>query len=216
VNGPSFWWPPFFLGTLGAVGAAREKYSRVKKELKMKEFKRRRIAAMAAAASLGLLGCSGAGGFDPEREGGQLGTATQDLVSTPLSIKIGLRTHTGQYLGASDGSQGYRIDATAVGVGPWEVFTAIPAGVQRSTLYSGDRIHLQTQHGRYLMASDDGGGALTGEATAASTWETFTIEKRSGTGEIIQGDAITLRTNNGVNFVMAQNGGAANVEIGVA
>ncbi len=126
-------------------------------------------------------------------------------------IKVSLKTHNGHYLIANDSRTNYRIDTTSAGVGSWEVFTIIPTdGRNADSIRSGDQIHIQTNHGRYVMARDGGGGAVSGEATLPSIWETFTIEKRGG-GEIVHGDRVTFRANNGRNFLMARDGGGGDV-----
>jgi hypothetical protein len=127
-------------------------------------------------------------------------------------IKASFKTQNGHYLIANDNTSGYRIRATPDGVGPWEVFTIVPAdGREGDSIFSGDRIHLQTHFGRYVMALEGGGGAVTGEATLPNIWETFTIEKLSGGGEIAHGDQITLRTNDESHFLMAREGGGSDV-----
>lgn len=131
-------------------------------------------------------------------------------------LRISFKTQTGHYLIANDGSQSFGIRATADGVGSWEVFTIILASGRTSgrspdSIRSGDLIYLQTHHGRYIMAHSGGGGIVTGEATLPNVWETFTIEKLTGTGEIVQDDLVTLRANNGRNLLMAHNGGGGDV-----
>lgn len=126
-------------------------------------------------------------------------------------LKASFKTQNGHYLIANDASSGYRIRATPDGVGPWEVFTIVPAdGRESDSIVSGDRVYLQTHFGRYVMARE-GGGAVTGEATLPNIWETFTIEKLSGSGEIAHGDQITLRANDGTHFLMAREGGGSDV-----
>lgn|GEM_PF-2531023 len=135
-----------------------------------------------------------------------------DAVATAAPVRINLRTTTGNFLGAGDASTGYAMSATADGVGFWETFTVERAdGAEVGVLHSGDRIHLRTFQGRYVMAANDGGAGLTGEALIGRQWETFTIEKLGAGAEIIQGDAVTLRADNGINFVMAVNGGGGAV-----
>jgi len=127
-------------------------------------------------------------------------------------IKISFKTQRGHYLTANDSRSNYRISATPVVVGLREVFTIIPSdGRNSNSLRSGDQIHLQTHDGRYVMARDEGGGAVSGEATLPNTWEKFTIEKLSGEGEIVQGNRVTLKTYNGRNYIMARDGGGGEV-----
>lgn len=127
-------------------------------------------------------------------------------------IKVSFKTQNGHYLIANDASSLYRIAATPDGVGSWEVFTMIRAdGANSDVIRSGDSIHLQTHHGRYVMAQAGGGGPVTGEATLPNIWETFTIEKLAGGDEIVHGDRVTLRANNGRNYLMARDGGGADV-----
>lgn len=134
------------------------------------------------------------------------------VVATAAPVRISLRTYTGNFLNAGDASTGYAMAATADGVGYWESFTVERAdGADVGVLRSGDRIHLRTFQGRYVMAQNDGGAGLTGEAQVPRQWETFTIEKLTGAADITQGDAVTLRADNGVNFVMATNGGGGTV-----
>ena len=129
-------------------------------------------------------------------------------------VRISLRTTNGHYLVASDASRNYEIRATATGVGYWETLTVESVtGESVRTIRSGDRIRLRTFHGRYLMARNNGGGDLTGEATKGREWETFIIEKVSGGGPIEQGDRVTLRANNNTNFVMAVDGGGRDVTV---
>ena len=49
------------------------------------------------------------------------------------------------------------------------------------------------------------------DATVPSIWETFTVEKLAGAGEIVQGDRVTFRAYNGRNYLMALDGGGGNV-----
>ena len=127
-------------------------------------------------------------------------------------VTVGLRTFNGHYLEAGDSCTNYRISATPDGAGPREVFAVIPSdGRVTDSIRSGDRVHLQTSHGRYVKALDGGGGAVTGDATVPSIWETFTVEKLAGAGEIVQGDRVTFRAYNGRNYLMALDGGGGNV-----
>jgi hypothetical protein len=61
------------------------------------------------------------------------------------------------------------------------------------------------------MAQGGGGSTVTGESTLPSVWETFRIEKLTGSGEIAQGDQVTLKANNGRNYLMARDGGGGDV-----
>jgi hypothetical protein len=122
-------------------------------------------------------------------------------------IKACFRTQNGHYLIANDASSRYTIGATPDGVGPWELFSIIPLSRDTEVIRNGDKIRLQTHHGRYVMARGGGGGAVSGETTVPSSWETFTIENFAGGGEIAHGDLVTLRTDNGMNFLIARDGG---------
>lgn len=130
-------------------------------------------------------------------------------------IRVSFKTHNGHYLIADDSRNGYRIHATPNGVGPWEIFTIIPLdGRNDDSLRSGDRIQLQTHHGRYVTARNGGGGRISGEPPVADVNETFTIEKTEGSGDIGPGNPVTLRTGNGRNFLMAIDGGGNVVNAG--
>ena len=85
-------------------------------------------------------------------------------------IKINLRTQSGHYVVANDSRAEHAIGATPEGAGAWEVFTVFSAsGEELDTIRSGDRVHLQTHHGRYVMAKNGGGGAVTAPATPGQT-----------------------------------------------
>ena len=130
------------------------------------------------------------------------------------AYELSLRVSGGQYVVAGDARENYRVGATANGIGRWEVFSVeLEGGQEARLLRSGDRIHLRTHHGRYLMARNGGGADLTGEAQRARSWETFTIEKTSGSGEIAHGDQITLRAVDGIHFVMATNAGGGSITV---
>ena len=64
--------------------------------------------------------------------------------------------------------------------------------------------------GNFLTA-EDGGGALSANRKAAGEWEVFKIEKVGGSGLIVTGDTISLRTSNGKNFIVAEGGGKSTV-----
>ncbi len=67
-------------------------------------------------------------------------------------------------------------------------------------------VHLQAYNGQYVMAEGGGGGAVNANRDWTRTWETFTIRKVGGTGQINCGDKISLQAHNG-NYVVAEGGG---------
>lgn len=62
-----------------------------------------------------------------------------------------------------------------------------------------DKVALQTQNGRYLVAEGGGGGALNANRTAIGSWETFKVIN-------LGGNQIALQTANG-HYVVAEGGG---------
>ncbi len=123
-------------------------------------------------------------------------------------ITICLKTLNGHFLIADTTGA---IAATPDGVGDWELFQVFrPDGTVATSLNHNDQIALRTHFGKYIMATNAGGGSL-GVASRVQAWETFTIEKIFGAGAITHNSRVTLRANDGRHFIMAYNAGGGEV-----
>lgn len=75
------------------------------------------------------------------------------------------------------------------------------------TLQHGDSVNIRLlTQGLFVAAEGGGGGWVNGNRLSGGGWETFTIEKASGTGTIIDGDNVGFMTSGG-NYLCAESGG---------
>jgi hypothetical protein len=132
---------------------------------------------------------------------------------TSLKPRIMLRSSNGNLVVAEGGGgAGVRADRTTAGPGSWDVFsvTALSGG----PLIADDRIAMVAADGtHYLQAAAGGGAALRATGQSAGAWETFRIEKSGSYPVVRHGDAISLRANDTVWYVVAESGGGGNVAV---
>ncbi|HEY0713784.1 MAG TPA: hypothetical protein VGF45_13985 [Polyangia bacterium] len=139
------------------------------------------------------------------------------LPTPPAAIRTAFRTASGTHYITAEGDGGGAVSTNRTTVGAWEIFTL--EDINGGQLMSGDSIYIRhdrASDGKKWYASADanasgaGGGGGAGsvfrvnKATAAG-WERFIIAKVGG-GQIVNGDAITLRAFNPY-YVSAINGG---------
>lgn len=129
---------------------------------------------------------------------------------------VSFRTVNGNYLSASYGG-GSSVNAAPGAAGPDERFSLMIRTANRTALYDGDQITLQTttyNNGHWFVAEDGGGAGsvLNANRLYPSSWETFTIHKLNGTGAINNGDQVALRSIGGY-YVSAMNGGGSTVTV---
>lgn len=110
------------------------------------------------------------------------------------------------YLSAS-GCGGGIVNAAASTIGGCERFEIID--LNGGDINHGDQVQIRI-NGYYLSANNGGGSTLNANVTWGSTWETFTIRKTSGTGRILNGNAVAFQALNG-QYVYSQNGGGGDV-----
>lgn len=126
----------------------------------------------------------------------------------PSTPTYSFRTSNGRYLTAPGGGGGDFV-ATATGIDSLTSQFKI-IDVNGGSLMSGDSVNIQTNRNYYLMAFNGGGGDVATSGWAMS-WETFTIIKTNGVGQINGGDPVALRGSNGVHYVVAEGGGGGTV-----
>ena len=94
-----------------------------------------------------------------------------DLVSGDF---ISLATNDGHFVSAENGG-GSVIDAIRTAALDWETFRVVKVG-GTGTINSGDQVALQTKlSGQYVSAVNGGGGGVTADRAAASSWESFVL-----------------------------------------
>jgi hypothetical protein len=128
------------------------------------------------------------------------------LAAVPLTVT--LRTWSSHYLVADKGG-GAGLMANSTAAKEWETFTL--TDVNGGSLVSGDVVTLQSFSGQWASAVNGGGGAIRFTATAPQAWEQFTAVKLSGTGNIVNGDTIALKTGVTGQFISAANAGGSTV-----
>jgi len=101
------------------------------------------------------------------------------------------------------------VTAGKTAIGNWEKFSA--NDVNGGTLDANDVVSLQVNDGLFLTSELGGGGALSANRRTKGTWENFTIVKTSGTGPIVNGDTVALKSSNGTNYVTAVNASTVDV-----
>jgi hypothetical protein len=119
---------------------------------------------------------------------------------------ISLHASTG-YVSAELGGNS-TVTAGKTAIGGWEKFSANDDN--GGTLDHNDTISLQVNDGLFLTAASGGGGALLATQRALGAYEKFTIVKTSGSGAIVNGDSVALRSVNG-NYVTAVSATSVNV-----
>jgi|GEM_PF-3992529 len=128
---------------------------------------------------------------------------------------IFLKASNGQYLSAENGGGG-RVTATGTAIPldkrvglnkPVSVFR-----VQPGVLHSGDQVFLRAPNFLNLSATEGGNHDLLAVADHVAGWETFTLEKVGGGGEIQNGDRVSLRTASG-HYLSAKEGGGGAVGV---
>lgn len=150
-----------------------------------------------------LYAATTAGLFGYDRDDTYLQSATKYTVS--------FLTDSRNFASAADCGDS-NVNANAVSAGQCETFTLYD--VNGGSLMDSDAVYLQAANGSFVSAENGGGNGCGGCASplnanrpVAATWETFTIRRINGPGQISAGDTITLQSSGG-NYVTAENGGA--------
>jgi hypothetical protein len=131
---------------------------------------------------------------------------------TSLRPRVGFAASKPASFVTAEGGGGGAVRADRTGVGPWETFavTTLSGG----PLVSGDRVALVASDGaHYLQAVGGGGAAMRAVGAAIGPWETFVIDRTGASGLVQSGDAVTLRANDTVWYVVAESGGGGNVNV---
>jgi hypothetical protein len=118
---------------------------------------------------------------------------------------VNLQASNGQYVVAENGGGGI-INANRNVAAAWETFTLVDRN--GGLLQHGDSVHLYTFYWWLLQAPGGGGGSLVGSGTMPHAWETFVLQKVSGSSgsTILNGDKVALRTFTS-HYVVAEGGG---------
>ncbi|QRO01596.1 hypothetical protein JRI60_22520 [Archangium violaceum] len=166
----------------------------------------RRTRVLGIAAST-LLAASASCAVPPDTERDErTGHEEKALAANPLTVT--LRTWSGHYLVADQGG-GADLMAYSTQAKEWETFTL--TDVNGGSLVSGDVVTLRSISGQWGSAINGGGGNIRFTATTPLAWEEFSIVKLSGTGDIVSGDKIALKTTVSGQFVSAINAGGSTV-----
>jgi Domain of unknown function (DUF5010)/Carbohydrate binding module (family 35)/NedA-like, galactose-binding domain len=120
---------------------------------------------------------------------------------------LSLRAGNKFYVCAESGGNNIVI-ANRSAIGAWEKFSANDHN--GGTLNHNEEISLQTWNGLLLCAELGGGGNLVANRRALGAWEKFTIVKTAGTGAIVNGDTVALRSSSG-NYLTVGAGGKLDV-----
>jgi hypothetical protein len=127
-----------------------------------------------------------------------------------VTYQISLLTYFKNFVSANDCGDSY-VSSNAQSAGPCETFTLYD--VNGGALMDGDQVYLQAANGSFLSAENGGSNGCGGctspvdaNRAVAASWETFTIHKMSGPGQIFSGDAISLQSSGG-NYIAAEGGG---------
>jgi subtilisin family serine protease len=125
-------------------------------------------------------------------------------------ITVNLQASNGQYVVAENGGGGI-INANRNVAAAWETFTLVDRN--GGLLQHGDSVHLYTFYWWLLQAPGGGGGSLVGSGTMPHAWETFVLQKVSGSSgsTILNGDKVALRTFTS-HYVVAEGGGGGVVD----
>jgi hypothetical protein len=165
--------------------------------------RRTRVLGLAAALLTAGAGCTG----EPEAVQSPP-LASQQSALSASKLTVTLRTWSSHYLVADKGG-GADLMAYSTAAKEWETFTL--TDVNGGSLVSGDVVTLQSFSGQWGSAINGGGGAIRFTATSPQSWEQFTVVKLSGTGNIVNGDTIALKTGVTGQFVSAANAGGSTV-----
>jgi hypothetical protein len=166
---------------------------------------RRWRAAKFATWSLLALGASCTPASAPEQEE-SVGRGTQSLASNQYTVNF--RTWSNNYLVADKGG-GYDLMAYSTQPLEWETFTL--TDLNGGSLVSGDTVTLQSISGQYGSALNGGGGAIRFTATTPQSWEQFIVQKLSGTGSVVNGESIALKTVVSGQYLSSANAGGSTV-----
>jgi len=123
----------------------------------------------------------------------------------PAPARASFQTVTGNYMSAHAGG----LDATGTYVGSNEGFEM--TDLNGGDLRSGDDINLKTNLGQYVVAEYGGGNEVNANRPVAAQWERLRIVEIGGDGIIQDGDRVAFRTYDGQHYLIAENGGGANV-----
>lgn len=120
---------------------------------------------------------------------------------------VSLRSYNGNYLQAVNSGGSY-VDATSTNVGAYQQFGMLD--INGGTLNDGDTVWMQVENGNWVTAVNGGGpgSALNANSGDPLAPETFVVQKLNGTGAIVNGDSIALRSSNGY-YVVAEGGGGS-------
>jgi len=150
------------------------------------------------------------GNFFPDNHGDNTGISftgyrtTATLSGGIYSPRGSLRSVTSNYLSAASDNSINAIPAT---IGPDERWVLIDAN--GGTLQSGDVVYVQARNGLYV--TNNGGATLAASQAYPSTYETFVIEKKNGSGTIANGDLVALRSQATGKYIIATSGGGSTV-----
>ena len=128
------------------------------------------------------------------------------LFAKKIDPMVTLLANNGQYVCALLGGNS-TVAANRLAVGVWERFSLNDHN--GGTLMANDEVSLQTYNGMLLCAELGGGGQLSANRRALGPWEQFVIVKTAGSGAVVEGDKIALRSVNG-NYLRAGSGGLLN------
>ncbi|HYV46525.1 MAG TPA: LysM peptidoglycan-binding domain-containing protein [Myxococcaceae bacterium] len=123
----------------------------------------------------------------------------------PAPARASFQTVTGNYMSAHAGG----LDATGTYVGSNEGFEM--TDLNGGDLRSGDFINLKTNLGQYVVAEYGGGNEVNANRQVAAQWERLQIVEIGGDGIIQDGDRVAFQTYDGQHYLIAENGGGANV-----
>jgi hypothetical protein len=128
-----------------------------------------------------------------------------------ITYTVSVRTCCGNYYIQAVNGGGSSVNATAPEPSTWETFTIVDTN--GGALVSGDSVNVRALSGHYLVAEGGGGpgSVVNADRIVPGAWETFTIEKKNGTGIISTTDQIALRSYNGY-YVGADGGGGGAVK----
>jgi hypothetical protein len=149
-----------------------------------------------------LYAATAGGTFEYQRDDSYLKPAVTYVIS--------FLTDSKNFISANDCGDSY-VDSNAQSAGPCETFTLYD--VNGGALMDGDQVYLQAANGSFVSAESGGsngcGGCISpvnANRAVAASWETFTIHKTSGPGQIFSGDKISLQSSGG-NYLAPEGGG---------
>jgi hypothetical protein len=104
---------------------------------------------------------------------------------------VSLKTCANTYV-MNRNNGGFDVIGWAPRASTWEELRIID--LNGGALYHGDRVAIQANSGHYWCAEGAGGGAVNANRTRIQAWETFTILRQNGAGQVRPGDRIGLRS----------------------